>query len=63
MVITKYCTVSFAHSIIVETIKSTAKLISLFLNYNFKKKMFWTTFVSFPGNLPIAPFTFTFCTT
>ena len=46
MVITKYCTVSFAHSRMVETWKSTEKPISFFLNYNFKKK-FWTIFVVF----------------
>ena len=46
MVITKYCTVSFAHSRMVETRKSTEKPISFFLNYNFKKK-FWTIFVVF----------------
>ena len=48
MVITKYCTVSFAHSRMVETRKSTEKPISFFLNYNFKKKIVLDHFCSFP---------------
>ena len=59
MVITKYCTVSFAHSRMVETRKSTEKPISFFPELQLKKIVL-DHICSFPGFLPISPFTFTF---
>ena len=53
MVITKYCTVSFAHSRMVETWKSTEKPISFFPELQLKKIVL-DHICSFPGFLPIS---------